>query len=269
MALEALSTSDARTDRTGQTGRVLPRAVVVFLVFSAFCLLAEGAILFMEVPAYILPAPSRVFSAIHGEGAFLLAHAGITAVEIVVGLMAGAAFGIVTALLMALSPRLMSVLQPVLTVSQALPVFAIAPLLVIWLGFGLASKIAMAGLIIYFPVAVAFLDGLRRTDDGLLDLARLNDASALQSLFLIRIPAALPYLATGLKVAATVAPIGAIVGEWVGASGGLGFIMLQANARMETNMLFAALVILAMLALLVRFGVDWLCRVMVPWQSEN
>jgi putative hydroxymethylpyrimidine transport system permease protein len=177
--------------------------------------------------------------------------------------------GIATALAMAQIPWLMRVLRPVLVVSQALPVFAIAPLLVIWFGFGLASKVVMAGLIINFPVAVAFLDGLRRTDEGLIDIGRLYRASRLETLMLIRVPFALPWLATGLRVAATVAPIGAVVGEWVGASAGLGFVMLQANARMETDLMFAALALLAALALFVRFLVDRLCRALSPWQPET
>jgi putative hydroxymethylpyrimidine transport system permease protein len=153
--------------------------------------------------------------------------------------------------------------------SQALPVFAIAPLLVIWLGFGMASKIVMATLIIFFPIASSFLDGLRRTDPQLLDLAVISRASRFDTLALIRFPSALPGLASGLRVAAAVAPIGAVVGEWVGASAGLGFVMLQANARVQTDVLFAALFLLALMALAIRALVDGLARRMVPWIEET
>ncbi len=259
--------TDGAAATPGYLGRIRARATAVASVLGAL-LIAEMVIRVLDVPAYLLPAPSRVLSTLTAQTEFLLRHTGITALEIVLGLMAGALAGTVTALIMALSPLLMRTLNPVLVVSQALPVFAIAPLLVIWFGFGLASKIVMAGLIIYFPVAVAFLDGLRRTDEGLLDIGRLNGASRAQMLGLIRVPSAMPYLATGLKVAATVAPIGAIVGEWVGASAGLGFVMLHANARMETDLLFAALVLLATLALMLRAVVDRFCRALVPWHAE-
>jgi putative hydroxymethylpyrimidine transport system permease protein len=118
--------------------------------------------------------------------------------------------------------------------SQAVPVFALAAILVLWLGYGLASKVAMATIIIYFPVAAAFLDGLRRTDPGWLDLARVMGASRASILRHIRTPAALPALGSGLRVAAAVAPIGAVIGEWVGSSAGLGYLV-HANARLRID----------------------------------
>ena len=125
--------------------------------------------------------------------------------------------------------------MPLLVVSQAL-LFALAQLLVLWLGYGMASKVAMAVLIIYFPVTAAFLDGLRRTEPGWVELARTMDASGRAILAQVRVPAALPALASGLRVAAAVAPIGAVVGEWVGSSAGLGYLMLHANARMQVDL---------------------------------
>ena len=139
--------------------------------------------------------------------------------------------------------------MPLLVVSQALPVFALAPLLVLWLGYGMASKVAMAVLIIYFPVTAAFFDGLRRTEPGWLELARTMNATRWASCGTSGCPAALPALASGLRVAAAVAPIGAVVGEWVGSSAGLGYLMLHANARMQVDLMFAALLVLAGMAL--------------------
>jgi len=160
-------------------------------------------------------------------------------------------------------------LLPVLLISQAVPVFAIAPLLTLWLGFGLGSKIAMATLIIFFPVATAFYDGLRRTEPGLLDLAHSMDATPAATLWRLRVPAALPALASGLRVAAAVAPIGAVVGEWVGASAGLGYMMLHANGRSQTDVMFAALFVLALMALALWFTVDLLLRRSIPWQPDS
>ncbi len=219
-------------------------------------------------PDYIFPGPGAVFAAIFEQWRFLAYHAGITLMEMVLGLIAGTVLGVATALTITAVRPARHVVLPLLVASQALPVFAIAPLLVIWLGFGLASKIAMATLIIYFPVASAFYDGLRRTEPHLLDLARLYRAGPLATTALIRVPAALPALASGLRVAATVAPIGAVVGEWVGAAAGLGFVMLQANARVQTDMVFACLLVLCLAGLLLRAVVEVATRRMTYWMDE-
>lgn len=219
-------------------------------------------------PAYIFPGPADVLSSLVLQWRFLLAHAGITLMEMVLGLGVGAVLGVSTAVSIALFRPARHVILPLLVASQALPVFAIAPLLVIWLGFGLASKIAMATLIIYFPIASAFYDGLRRTEPHLLDLARLYGASPASTLLVLRFPAALPALASGLRVAAAIAPIGAVVGEWVGASAGLGFVMLQANARVQTDLVFACLLMLAVAALVLRLLVEWATRHLVYWVDE-
>ena len=218
---------------------------------------------------YLFPSPGSVIQEFVRQGPFLLRHAAITFVEMLLGLVAGGALGCATALAMALWRPARHVVLPVLVASQALPVFAIAPLLVIWLGFGLASKVAMATLIIYFPVASAFHDGLRRTEPHLLDLARLYGANTAQTVFLLKVPAALPALASGLRVAAAIAPIGAVVGEWVGASAGLGFVMLQANARVQTDVVFAALAMLALAALLLRFVVEAATARLIHWADEQ
>jgi putative hydroxymethylpyrimidine transport system permease protein len=151
---------------------------------------------------------------------------------------------------------------------QAFPVFVLAPILVLWLGFGLASKVAMTTIIIFFPVASAFADGLRRTDQEILDAVSLEGANHWQTLVSMRVPLAVPSLVSGLRVAAPLAPLGAVVGEWVGASGGLGFVMVQANARMQTDTVFAAMTILAILTLILRLLIDWLTAGLAPWASE-
>ncbi|MHA1566556.1 MAG: ABC transporter permease, partial [Alphaproteobacteria bacterium] len=160
-------------------------------------------------------------------------------------------------------------LMPVLVVSQAIPVFALAPILVLWFGYGLAPKVVMATLIIYFPVTAAFHDGLRRTDPGWLDLAQTMGATRWSMLRHVRLPAALPAFGSGLRVAAAVAPIGAIVGEWVGSSAGLGYYMLLMNGRVQTAAMFAALFILALVAVTIYFAVDITLRLALPWQPDS
>ncbi len=220
-------------------------------------------------PAFLLPTPLRTAMALYNYRDALAYHAMITFGEIAAGLGVGTLLGILCAVTLTAAPRLRPWLLPVLVASQAVPVFALAPLLVLWMGFGAASKICMASLIIFFPVATAFYDGLRRTEPGWLDLAQVMNATPLRVLLRIRIPAALPALASGLRVAAAIAPIGAVIGEWVGASAGLGYLMLHANGRSQTDVMFAALFILAVVSVLLWFAIDAALRRLIPWQADT
>ncbi|MDH3451311.1 MAG: ABC transporter permease, partial [Gammaproteobacteria bacterium] len=211
-----------------------------------------------KAPAYILPTPIAVAAAFAKHADTLLQHAATTIVEILVGLLLGTALGFLSALSLSSFRAVRRWLLPVLVVSQALPVFALAPILMLWLGYGMASKIAMAVLIIYFPVTAACFDGLRHTPNGWLELAATMSATPRNLLRSIRVPAALPAAASGMRVATAVAPIGAVVGEWVGSSAGLGYLMLHANGRMQIDLMFAALVTLAVFALGLYFSVDHL-----------
>ena len=229
----------------------------------------EAAARLLELPPYILPPPSAVAVALWVRADLLAHHALITATEIVLGLLCGVVLGVGTALLVVRSSIARRWLLPVVIASQAIPVFALAPLLVLWFGYGLASKIVMAALVIYFPVAASFFDGLRTTPAGWMELARTMGAREGAILRHLRIPAALPALAQGLRIAAAVAPIGAVIGEWVGSGAGLGFLMLHANGRMQIDLLFAALVVLAAMAIALYYGLDALLRRLVPWQPQT
>jgi len=239
------------------------------IICIGLILLWQAVVWVTQVPTYILPPPKLVVLALKNNGLELLHHAGITLIEILAGLSIGTVFGAGSALLMMISRNTKHWIMPVLVISQAIPVFALAPLLVLWLGYGMASKIAMAVLIIFFPVTAAFYDGLRSTETQWLELARVMDAPPHAVLREIRIPAALPAFASGLRVATAVAPIGAVVGEWVGSSAGLGFYMLHANARMQIDMMFAALALLSTMALTLYFIVDAGLRRLIFWQPEN
>lgn len=230
-----------------------------------FALCWQGAISIFAIPHYLLPEPVAVLNEVASQWALLFMHAKITLWEILLGLVLGFLFGLLSALLLASSQTLSAFLLPILIASQAIPVFAIAPLLVLWFGYGIASKIAMTILIIYFPVTAACYDGLRNTPKQWLELAQTMGISSGQLLFKVRLPAALPALASGLRIAVSVAPIGAIVGEWVGSSQGLGYLMLQANARIQISLMFAALFILVVIALLLYFVIDKLLHRIIPW----
>ena len=223
------------------------------------------AVLIFKPAPFILPGPAAVFYTMWQQASSLLHHSWITFSEIILGLLLGTSLGVATALLVNAFPFARRTIMPVVVASQALPVFAIAPLLVLWFGLGLGSKIAMATLIIYFPVASALNDGLMRADRDFIDIARMYGASPLQTLTKFRLPAAMPSLASGIRVAATVAPIGAIVGEWVGAAAGLGYVINQANARMQTDTVFAGLFLLIIMVLVLRFCIDALLDRVVFW----
>jgi putative hydroxymethylpyrimidine transport system permease protein len=239
------------------------------IIFIALLVVWQFIVILSGAPPYILPTPDLVAKAIVEQSDVIFMHAGITLAEILMGLALGTLLGSISALTLSYFRPARPWLMPILVVSQAIPVFAIAPVLVLWLGYGMISKVAMATLIIYFPVTAAFYDGLQRTEPGHLDLAHTMNASRWMTLKHVRIPAALPAFASGLRVATAVAPIGAIVGEWVGSSEGLGFLMLHANGRMQIDVMFAALFILAILAVALFYTVDAGLKRLLFWSHET
>lgn len=241
----------------------------LILLAAGLIILWQLLVFITQVPPYILPGPLPVLQALIERGPELLTHLQTTVTEIIVGLLIGTLLGCSCALTMIISPMLKRWLQPVLVISQAIPVFALAPILVLWLGYGMASKIGMAVLIIFFPVAASFYQGMRRTNPDLLELARIMGASRYSTLRYLVIPSALPAFGSGLRVAAAVAPIGAVVGEWVGSSSGLGFYMLHANARMQIDVMFAALALLSVASLALYFTIDYLLDRIIYWESTQ
>lgn len=231
------------------------------LAATLFALILWQAVVSLTgLPKFILPGPALVADTWWQNRAVIAEHTLTTALEVLIGLAIGTALGIVTATQLATSRAARVLVQPLLVFTQALPVFALAPILTLWLGFGLWSKIAMAVLIIYFPITSSFFDGLMRTPQGYLDLARTMQASPRRILWHIRIPAALPSLASGIRLAAVYAPIGAVIGEWVGASRGLGYLMLLANGRAKTDLMFAAMLTLGLFSVLLHLAIRYATR---------
>ena len=220
----------------------------------------QAAVWTLGVPGFILPGPAAVAEEMWLSRGIIAGHAWVTILEIAAGLALGSALGAASAIGLAASPAARALVRPMMVFSQAIPVFALAPVLTLWFGFGPGSKIAMAVLVIYFPVTSSFFDALMRTNPDWLGMARVMGATPARILWRIRVPAALPGLATGLRLAAVYAPIGAIVGEWVGASKGLGYLMLLANGRAKTDLMFAAVLVLAVLALALYAAVGALSR---------
>lgn len=208
----------------------------------------QAVVWMTDAPHFILPSPLRVLGTAYDSRALIGEHAIVTATEVFIGLAIGVVLGVVTAIGLAVSPMARRLFLPILVFTQAVPVFALAPILTLWLGYGIGGKIVMTVLIIYFPITSSFYDGLTRVESGLLDLAQTMGATKTQIMRRIRIPSALPSLGSGLRLAAVYAPIGAVIGEWVGSSKGLGYLMLLANGRAKTDLMFASLIVLAIFA---------------------
>ena len=219
-------------------------------------LLWQGIVWLTGVPSFILPSPLRVAQAALDNRVLIAENALVTATEVILGLITGTVLGAFTAVQFATSDRLQRLVMPLLIFTQAVPVFALAPILTLWFGYGIGSKVVMAVLIIYFPVTSAFYDGLTRVPADILDMAKTMGGTKRQIMRRIKIPHALPSLGTGLKLAAVYAPIGAVIGEWVGASKGLGYLMLLANGRAKTDLMFASLLTLVVMTLLLSLAVS-------------
>ncbi|MFY0646171.1 ABC transporter permease [Sulfitobacter geojensis] len=215
----------------------------------------QAAVILTNAPHFILPSPWRVAQAAYHSRAIIAQNAWVTTIEVCLGLLIGTALGVVTAIQLSMSKTAERLMLPILVFTQAVPVFALAPLLTLWFGYGMGSKIVMAVLIIYFPVTSAFHDGLARIDSGYRDLSVSMSAGKWNFMRYVQIPQALPALGSGLRLAAVYAPIGAVIGEWVGASKGLGYLMLLANGRAKIDLMFASLIVLACLTVLLHLAV--------------
>lgn len=220
----------------------------------------QGVVWATGVPPFILPGPERVARSLAANWLLIAENARATALQLLTGLAAGVALGVATAVQLALSPGARLLVRPMLIFAQAIPIFALAPVITLWLGYGAASKIVTVMLVIYFPVASAFFDGLMRMPPGFSDLSRAMGAGPVRELLHLRLPQALPSLGSGLRLAAVYAPFGAVIGEWVGASKGLGYLMLLANGRAQTDLMFAALIVLAGFSLALFLLIDRLAR---------
>lgn len=216
----------------------------------------QAAVWLTGLPFYLLPGPKRVMLALIASRGEIAQAAAYTAGETLIGFVLGATLGIALALSMTVWRPVGRALAPALIVSQTIPIFALAPILTLWLGFGLAPKITMVVLLVFVPVAQSLHDGLMVPPAAQMDVARTMGASRWAMLRHLRLPAALPQLASGLRLGAIYAPVGAVIGEWVGGAKGLGALMIQANGRMKTDLMFAALIVVVALSLTCYWVID-------------
>lgn len=222
-----------------------------------------------NTPRWFLPRPGEVGRELIDSRALLWGHTQTTLKEMLLGLALAFVTGVALAVVIASSRLAERALYPIVVASQAVPIIALAPVLIVWFGYGLTPKVIVVVLTCFFPITVAMVDGLRAADREVLDLLRSLGASRWQMLRIVRIPASLPALFSGLRIAAAWSVIGAIVGEWVGASSGLGYLMTRSASQFQTPRLFAAIVIAALLGIALFTLVAMLERIFLPWRRTN
>lgn len=243
----------------------------VFIALAAALVFWQIAVLVFKLPAFILPPPrlvgERLISSL-ADGT-LLRNLSATLVEVLAGLFAGSLLASLLGYGLAKSRLLEKVLSPFLVASQAIPMVAIAPLLVIWFGPGIFSKVLICALIVLFPVLVNTVVGLRAVPDNLRDLMHSMRATPIQMLRYLEIPAALPVLLGGLRIGATLSVIGAVVGELVGADRGLGFLINVGRGQYDTALVFVAVFTLVAMAICLYGSVLFIEKHLLKWQKEN
>src|SRR5690349_14014799 len=249
----------ARAARARVSAVVAPTAVVIALI-----VLWEAGTRAFGVPVFLLPPPSAVVGAMIKHAALLGAASGVTTLEIVLGFALSIAVGIPLALMIFLWPPFARAVLPLLISSQAMPKVAVAPLFLVWFGFGLVPKVLIAFLIAFFPVVINTAVGLAAIEPEKIHLARSMGLGAWDTFFKIRLPDALPAIFAGLKISITLAVVGAVVGEFVGGDAGLGYLLMVANGSMDTQLLFAGIVCLTILGIGLYVAVELAERLAIP-----
>ena len=256
--------------RTRRAGRMawnvgLPGLTMVGLVVAWWLV---GDYVFKWEP-FVVPSPAEVWTELDTKRDLLPDHFVVTLVETLQGFGLAIAVGMPIAILIAYSRYLAATIYPTLVALNAIPKIAIAPILVIWMGFGPGPKIVMVLLVCFFPIVISTATGLKSTPPEFVELARSLSASPLQQFVRVRFPAALPYIFVGLKVAISLAVIGAVVGEFVGATEGLGYVIIASGETANTSLAFAAIVLLSLMSVVLFYALVLIEKLAVPWADYD
>jgi ABC-type nitrate/sulfonate/bicarbonate transport system permease component len=244
--------------------RVLPSLALLALVVLAW----QGIASLHSVDDLTLASPVETWKALKDDRSLLFDEAGVTLVEVVLGLAISIVLGFGIAIAMHLVRPLRDAAYPLLLASQAIPLLVLAPLFILAFGYGIGPKLAIVALICFFPIVVNMLDGLRSVDPELIKLMRSLGATRWMRLWKAELPASLPFLFSGIRIAATVSVIGAVFGEWAGADRGLGRLVLLANNQLQTPRVYAGTVLLTLMAIALFAFVSLVERVAIPWRRE-
>jgi len=239
------------------------------LTFVGMVALWWGAVELFKIPGYLLPGPRSVFARLVTDGALLWTHSKVTLTEILLGFGITIVTAIPLGLLIALSPLAKQLVYPPIMLMQLVPKIAVAPLFLVWLGFGMESKVLLTVLLTFFPLLIASISGFQILDDRLLYLTRSMGATSWQTFRYLRFPAALPVIFSGVKTSATIAATAAIVAEFVGANKGLGYVLLRGTSTMDIELVFAVLVVLTLIGVAINYAVEFCEWAMTPWQRAK
>jgi NitT/TauT family transport system permease protein len=245
--------------------RALKLSLTLIALVAAWELLCRA----LNIPVFLIPAPSQVAWRLYEKRDLYLIHTWTTLYETTAGFLLAVVFGILCAAIIVVIPKLRDIVMPLLLVAQLVPKVAIAPLLLIWFGYGLFPKVLVAFLVAFFPIVVNGASGLASVQPELLDLGHSLQASRWQTFWKFRIPTALPELFSGMKVAVTLAIIGAIIGEFVGGNRGLGYLIIVANQELDTPLAFAAIFLLSAAGIALYAIVEMLERMLIPWHAPS
>ena len=262
-AVEA--TVGLRRSKTGSAvSKVRAWAAPVMILVSLVALWEIGVRVW-DIPKWQLPAPSEIGRELAASRGLLLGHTLVTLEEIVIGFMAALAAGLLLATGIAYSRVLERSVYPIVIASQTIPIIAIAPLLLIWVGYGLAPKVIVVALICFYPIAVNTVDGLKAVDPDMVNMIKTLGASRWQVFTKLQMPTAMPYMFSGIKVGISVSVIAAVIGEWVGASAGLGYLITYSQPLFLTARVFAAIVVLSAMGISLFLLASVVERMMLPW----
>jgi len=273
MAAEAPSLQRALPARAGrllgQWGGGAWEYAPALVLLAALVALWELLVQVLDTRPYILPAPSAIWDALLDKGHLLPNHIQATALEAILGLLAAAAGGVLLAVVISSIPLARRVLYPIIVTSQTVPAIVLAPLLMVWVGIGLESKLIVVALVGFFPIVVSTVDGLASADRDMVALVRSMGASRLDELRHVLIPSAIPGFFAGLKIAAAYSVIGAVIAEWVAAKEGLGIFIIRSQASFRIDQIFVAIGVIALLSIALFVAVHLLARVASPWKYAN
>jgi NitT/TauT family transport system permease protein len=245
------------------------RTVKLTLTLLALLLLWEALCDGLRIPAFLIPSPSQVAVRFYEKRALFLSHTLITLYETTAGFILAVIFGMICAAIIVVIPKLRDVFMPLLLLAQLVPKVAVAPLLLIWFGYGLIPKVLVAFLVAFFPIVVNGASGLAAVQPELIDLGRSLQASRWQTFWKFRIPSALPEVFSGMKIAVTLAVIGAIIGEFVGGNRGLGYLIIVANQELDTALAFAAIFLLSAMGMVLYALIEMCERIFIPWHLPS
>lgn len=249
----------------GWLGRRGGALTIFVLLFVAW----EAAVHLFGIKEYLLPPPSKVWSEFWRRHEIVMAGAWVTTQEILAGYALAVVVSIPLALAVAYSRFMEQAVYPVIVFLQIIPKIAIAPLFIIWFGFGFTPKLLLVFLLSFFPIVVSSIAGFKSADRDVMDFARTTGAGSLAMFFKIRLPQALPHIFTGLKVGAALAATAAVVAEFVASDRGLGYLLLQYNGQLDTPMVFATIVVLSLIGLVVYYAVEVVERIAIPWHVSQ